>query len=163
MIVLCAFNIGTLAGMRIAVLPFNAGEGTKPAYGRQMAAFAAEQLRAHADADINVVSFLTQIEDEEGPRTAYVNIADELLPREQLNDLFEQAEVDLVMDGFLAETEEVFNLKVRFHVKDTEEPKRAEEHTFARSEVFTVLHGLVKALAAEGQIELPDLLSGDTM
>src|SRR4028118_2118356 len=79
---------GKLPPMRIAVLPFNAAEGTKPALGRQFAAFAAEQLRAHAEAGINVVSFLTQIDDEGGEqRMAFVNISDALLPYEQLKDL----------------------------------------------------------------------------
>lgn len=145
------------------MLPFNAAEGTKPAFGRQMAAFAAEQLRAHADADINVVSFLTQIEDQEGPRTAYVNISDELLPYDQLKDLFEQAEVDLVMDGYLAETEGEFKLIIRFHTKASEIPSWQEEHIFKADGVFAILHGVVKVLAAQGEVELPEFLAGETM
>jgi hypothetical protein len=101
--------------MKVAVLPFNAAEGTKPAYGRQFAAFVAEQLRAHAAAEINSVSYLTQVEQEGQMRTAYVNISDGLLPFDQLEPLFGQAEVELVQDGFLEETDGNFTLTVRYH------------------------------------------------
>jgi Flp pilus assembly protein TadD len=150
--------------MRVAVLPFNAAEGTKPAYGRQFAAFASEQLRTHAEADINTVSYLTQIPDEDGvTRMAFVNISDDLLPYDQLKDLFEQAEVDLVMDGMLADKDDSFELTVRFHVKDNEEPVEQETTTFAKTEIFVQLHRLVKRLAARSEIELPEFLSGETM
>ncbi len=151
--------------MRIAVLPFNAAEGTKPALGRQFAAFAAEQLRAHAEADINVVSFLTQIEDEEGgeQRMAFVNISDALLPYEQLKDLFEQADVALVQDGYLKQDGDAFDLTLRYHGKESEEPIRSEEIHFTKAELFTTLHRLVKTLAEAGAIELPESLAGEAM
>lgn len=150
--------------MRIAVLPFNAAEGTKPALGRQFAAFAAEQLRAHAEADINVVSFLTQIQSESGEqRMAFVNISDALLPYDQLKDLFEQAEVALVQDGYLKQEGDAFDLTVRFHGKESEEPIRQEELHFTTAELFTTLHRLIKILAETGAIALPEALAGDTM
>ncbi len=154
---------GKLRVMRIAVLPFNASEGTKPALGRQFSAFASEQLRAHAEAEINTVSFLTQVEEEGGTRMAFVNIADQMLPYEQLKELFGQAEVDLVMDGMLKETESGFELTVRFSVSDSETPKMEETLTFERSEIFTSLHWLVKQLATNGEIPLPEFLAGETM
>src|SRR5580692_10334967 len=103
---------GKLPFMKVAVLPFNAAEGTKPAYGRQFAGFAAEQLRAHADAEINTVSYLTQIQEQDGTtRTAFVNISEALLPYEQLKELFDQADVEIVMDGSLAQSGDSFDLK----------------------------------------------------
>ena len=150
--------------MRIAVLPFNAAEGTKPALGRQFAAFAAEQLRAHAEADINVVSFLTQIDDESGEqRMAFVNISDALLPYDQIKDLFEQADVQLVQDGMLKQEEDAFDLAVRYHGTESEEPIRSETMRFTKAELFTSLHGLVKILAETGGIALPEALAGETM
>jgi len=150
--------------MRVAVLPFNAAEGTKPAYGRQFAAFAAEQLRAHAEADINSVSYLTQIQEQDGStRMAFVNIADELLPYDQLKDLFDQAQVELVMDGMLKQTEDQFDITIRFHVKGNETPIRQEEISFPKSELFHQFHRLVKLLADEAEIGLPELLAGDIM
>lgn len=150
--------------MRVAVLPFNAAEGTKPALGRQFAAFAAEQLRAHAGADINVVSYLTQVQEADGSvRAAFVNIADELLPFEQLKDLFEQAQVELVMDGMLRQDDDHFSLTVRFHTKDNPEPKSIETIEFDKAELFSVLHRLVKKLADESEVGLPEFLAGETM
>ncbi|MEZ0324520.1 MAG: tetratricopeptide repeat protein [Fimbriimonas sp.] len=150
--------------MKVAALPFNSAEGTKPAYGRQFAAFAAEQLRVHAEAEINAVSFLTQIQEEDGTvRTAFVNISDDLLPYDQIKDLFEQAEVELVMDGMLKQEGESFDLTVRFHTADNEEPKHREDWKFTKDEIFTILHRLVKLLASQAEIPLPEALAGETM
>jgi Flp pilus assembly protein TadD len=150
--------------MRVAVLPFNAAEGTKPAYGRQFAAFASEQLRASAEADINTVSYLTQIQEEDGnTRMAFVNISDDLLPYDQLKDLFEQAEVELVMDGALKQTDDTFEMTVRFHEKDNETPVEQETLNFGKGEIFAQLHGLLKRLANRAQIALPELLAGEQM
>ena len=150
--------------MKVAVLPFNAAEGTKPAYGRQFAGFASEQLRAHAQADINTVSYLTQINEPDGStRTAFVNIAESLLPYDQLKELFQQADVELVMDGSISQQGETFELTVRFHLKDQETPIFQETHTFGVEDLFTQLQGLIKVLANQAQIGLPEFLAGETM
>ena len=135
--------------MKVAVLPFNAAEGTKPALGRQFAAFASEQLRAHAEADINTVSYLTQIQQPDGTsRTALVNIAETLLPYDQLTDLFNQAEVELVKDGTLSQTGDSFDITVRFTEMDREEPIYLESKTFKTSVLFTELLSLFRLLAS---------------
>ncbi len=150
--------------MKVAVLPFNASEGTKAAYGRQFAAFAAEQLRAHAQADINAVSYLTQIQEQDGStRMAFVNIGNGLLPYEQLQDLFTQAQVELVMDGALTQTDDQFELTIRFFTEGATEPRFLETTTFPTSELFTTLHRTVKILAEQAEIELPEVLAGETM
>ena len=150
--------------MKVAVLPFNATEGTKAAYGRQFSAFAAEQLRVHAQADINAVSYLTQIQEQDGTtRMAFVNIGNGLLPYEQLKDLFNQAEVELVMDGALTQTEENFELTLRFFKKDNEQPAFEETTTFPVSDLFGKLHWIVKTLADQAEIGLPEFLAGETM
>lgn len=151
--------------MTIAVLPFNAAEGTKPAYGRQFAAFAGEQLRTLADADINAVSLLTQIPDDDGvQRVAFVNVADELLPYEQLEGLFGEGGVGLVQDGRLeSHGDGGFRLTVRYHEAGNPTPVEQNTHEFEKAEIFTVLHGLVKTLALRGGVELPEALAGETM
>jgi tetratricopeptide (TPR) repeat protein len=150
--------------MRIAVLPFNAAEGTKPAYGRQFAAFAAEQLRTLAGAEINSVSFLTQLPDENGQqRMAFVNISEQFLSYDQLKELFDQAQVALVQDGYLEQTPDGFKLSVRYHGKESEEPIRQEQLDFSKQELFENLHRLIKALAETAVIELPESLSADSM
>jgi Flp pilus assembly protein TadD len=150
--------------MRVAALPFNAAEGTKPAYGRQFTAFAAEQLRVHAEADINAVSFLTQIPDQQGVnRVAFVNLEGEFLSYDQIKDLFQQSEADMVMDGLLKEADGNFELTVRFSGPDSEEPLAQDTLVYPRSQVFQLLHAIVKRLADQMQIGLPEFLSGETM
>jgi Flp pilus assembly protein TadD len=150
--------------MRVAALPFNASEGTKPAYGRQFAAFAAEQLRVHAEADINGISFLTQIPDAQGiNRVAFVNLEGEFLSYDQIKELFGQESIDQVMDGLLKEQDGSFELTVRFHGPESEEPLAQETFTYPRAEVFQLLHALVKRVADQMQIGLPEFLQGETM
>jgi Flp pilus assembly protein TadD len=149
--------------MKVAVLPFIAAEGTKPAYGRQFAVFASDQVRSASDAEINTVSFLTQVGEEGGQqRMAFVNIP-ELLGYDQLKDLFEQAGVEIVQDGMLKEEDDRFKLTVRFHGKERDEPLQQEEFDFPKTEVFAYLHRLVKLLAQYAEVQLPENLAGDSM
>ncbi|MBX3118205.1 MAG: tetratricopeptide repeat protein [Fimbriimonadaceae bacterium] len=141
---------------KVATLPFNAAEGTKPALGRQFSNFAGETVRMATGADINPVSFLTQIEEGEGGRAAFVNIADSLLERDWINQLFEQSGVDIAMDGLLQQDGEKFNLTIRFHSKEQEEPIYSETDTFLKPGVFTVLQKLVDNLAKYAEVDLPD-------
>lgn len=141
---------------KVATLPFNAAEGTRPALGRQFSNFAGETVRMATGADINPVSFLTQIEDGEGGRAAFVNIADSLLEREWLNQLFEQSGVDIAMDGLLRQDGDNFSLTIRFHSKDSEAPVYDETDTFLKAGVFSVLQKLVDNLAKFANVDLPD-------
>lgn len=157
--------------MRIAVLPFSAHEGTQPAYGRQFAAFASDQIRMVATQDpsqeieINTVSYLAQQEAEDGPRMGFVNLGDSMLEDQQVQDLASQASVSLVMDGAVKETDDNFDLTVRYHVfgDDGPEPAQQEEYHFTKADIFGTLHKIVKSLAAHAKINLPESLSGETM
>ncbi len=141
---------------KVATLPFNAAEGTKPALGRQFSNFAGETVRMATGADINPVSFLTQIEDGEGGRAAFVNIADSLLEAEWIAQLFEQSGVDIAVDGLLRQDGDKFELITRFHAKGESEPVHAETDTFLKAGVFSVLQKLVDNLAKYANVELPD-------
>lgn len=151
--------------MRIAVLPFNAAEGTRPELGRQFASFSAEQLRTHAGAEINTVSYLTQVQPGDGqpPRMQFVNLGEELLPSDQLKELYEQANVELIQDGLLKQTDDHFSITLRFHKKGEEEPIGTETIEFEKAGLFTALHTLVKRLADMAEIGLPEFLSGEKM
>ncbi len=149
--------------LKVAVLPLNAGEGAKPQLGRQISAFVADQLRSHAGADVQSVSFLTQVEQGGVARTAFVNIGDGLLEAEQLGDLFNQSGVDVSMDGSIAVVDGGHEITVRYTKKDDLAAGVTEVHKFADDAIFTVLHKLVKRLADEAQIGLPEFLAGETM
>lgn len=146
--------------LKVAVLPFNAGEGTKPQVGRQIAAFVADQLRNQAGADIQSVSFLTQVEQEGVARTAFVNISDALLEPDQLAELFQQSEVDLSMDGMIKAVDGGTELTVRFTKGDDLQNGVTEVHQFADSAIFDVLGKLTRSLAEKANIPLPEALSG---
>ena len=149
--------------LKVAVLPLNAGEGSKPQIGRQISAFVADQLRSNTEADIQSVSFLTQVEQDGVSRTAFVNISDGLLEPDQLKDLFTQSAVDLSMDGLVKETDGVLEVTVRLTHKDNLEGGETTTYAFAPENVFEVLHKLVKGLADAAQIGLPELLAGEKM
>lgn len=149
--------------MKIAVLPFNAVEGAPPALGRQIAAFVGDQIRAATETEVNNVSYLAQQEAGDGPRMGFVNLADGMLPEDQVRDLAKQAEVDVVMDGSVSREEDNFDLGVRFYHLDSDDPFQTEDFKFTKPEIFGVLHRLLRRLASEAKIELPDTLSGDTM
>lgn len=152
--------------MTIAVLPLNAAEGAKPQLGRQISAFMGEQLRSHAEADVQSISYLTQIDQQGQMRTAFVNLSDGMLETEQLDELFQQTGVDLAMDGMLKTTGEGdaahHEVTIRFTRKEN---RKAEEETypFTEAEIFTTLHNLVKRLADKAGIDLPEFLAGETM
>ncbi len=150
--------------MKVAVLPFNAAEGTRPALGRQFANFACDTLRvATGTEDINTVSFLTQIEDDDGPRAAFVNVADTLLAPEWIQQMFDQSDVAAIMDGMLSQKNGSFELTLRFHKRDEEKPILDETIPFPQDKVFGVLHRLVKELAKVAELELPEPLAGEKM
>lgn len=148
--------------MRIAVLPFNAAEGTKQAYGRQFASWVGDQLRSATESEVNTVSFLAQVEDEDGPRTGFVNIADGFLGQDQINEMLEQTETELLMDGSLKEEDGAFDLMVRFHKPEQAEPS-VEQFRFVRDDIFKVLHTLLKRAADAAGETLPAELAGETL
>ncbi len=149
--------------LKVAVLPLNAGEGVKPQIGRQISAFVADQLRSNTEADIQSVSFLTQVEQDGVARTAFVNISDGMVDPDQLKDLFAQSGVDMAMDGVARQSDGNLELSVRFTSKDDLECGEVINYPFGPSEVFGVLHTLVKKLSEVSQVTLPESLSGESM
>lgn len=148
--------------MKVAVLPINAAEGTPPALGRQFSNFISDSIRAATEADLNPVSFLAQIEDVDGPRAAYVNIADSLLDAQWLEEMFKQSGVDLIFDGLLKQDGDNFDLTARFHRNDGTEPV-VRELKFTTPEVFPTLQTLLRDFAANANLTLPDSLGKEDL
>jgi Flp pilus assembly protein TadD len=141
--------------MKIAVLPFNVDEKTRPALGRQFANFSADSVRAATEADVNSVNFLAQLSGEEEGRAAFVNLADTLFEQQWIEQFFSEAQADRVMDGLLKEDDGAFDLTVRFHDRGGSEPVAVKEFKFTKADLFKVLHDLVKDLAAQAGASLP--------
>jgi tetratricopeptide (TPR) repeat protein len=139
-------------------------QGTPAFLGRQFSNFASEQIRMGTDAEVNSVSYLTQVQEEDGLKVGFINFSEMKLEKEQITELFEQSGVDVLVEGNISATEDGFDLDVRFHhASDEEGPRRSENWKVTRAEVFPVLHKLIKTIAEEAQIELPDHMSGDEL
>ncbi len=152
-----------MSSMKVAVLPFNAAQGTPPALGRQLSNFAADTVRAATNSEINSVSFLAQMDAEDGPRAAFVNVSDTLMEWEWLDQMFSQSEVDRIMDGLLKKDGEHFTLTVRFHEKGNETPLHERTDTFTVNDLFPQLRTLISEVSQYGGVELPDNLKGDNL
>ncbi len=138
-------------------------QGTPAYLGRQFSNFASEQIRLGTDAEVNSVSYLTQINEESGPKVGFINFADMKLEDTQIKEILEQSGADVLVEGNMAATDSGFDLDVRFHHQGEEGPRRIENWKVSREEVFQVLHRLIKTIAEEAQINLPEALAGDEL
>ncbi|MBI5706503.1 MAG: hypothetical protein HZC36_05885 [Armatimonadetes bacterium] len=148
--------------MKVAVLPFNAAEGARPALGRQFVNFACDTIRtATGTEEIHPVSFLTQIEGEDGARAAYVNIADTLLEGDWLKQMFDQSDVSRIVDGMISTRDAGYELRLRVHDRGVDEPRSDRTVPFEASGVFDVLRDVLNTIAGAAEIELPAELKTD--
>lgn len=132
--------------MKVAVLPLNASAGTPPALGRQISNFVSDIARVNSGAEINAVSYLTQVQDNGEVRAAFANVADVLLEPEWVGQMFEQADMDLIMDGLLKIADGHYDITVRFFEKGTELPVTTEVWSFDEPELFAHVDKLIKLL-----------------
>jgi tetratricopeptide (TPR) repeat protein len=146
--------------MKVAVLPFNTTEGTKPALGRMFSNFVAETVRGAGEADVQAISYMAQVQEDGMMRTAHVNLGAEMIDYEFLKPLFSDAQAQQVLYGVLSEGPQGFSLEVRISTPEAPEPVFSELHEFTRDEVFTELHRLVKLVAERASVELPEQLKG---
>src|SRR5579859_303956 len=141
--------------MKVAVLPFNVAEGTQPALGRQISALAAETVRTATGADVQSISYLTQIQDEGVTRAAHVNMGNSIMEHEFFVPLFKEAGADRVMHGLLQIDGDQFSLHLRIEAKDSESPCLDQQITFTKGEIFSELFKLTKVLADQAEVALP--------
>jgi tetratricopeptide (TPR) repeat protein len=146
--------------MRIAVLPFNAGPGAKPAFGRQLANFLVDTVRSATDAELNAVNYLAQIEQDGQPKAAFVNVADTLVEYDFIQPLFEQAEAQKVMDGVVRQEGDNYEVVVRFHEAGNPQPIAEKTFHFKPAEVFGPLNEMIRDLADQAGKTLPEAMQG---
>ncbi|HEY3780865.1 MAG TPA: hypothetical protein VGL56_07265 [Fimbriimonadaceae bacterium] len=144
--------------MKVAVLPFNVTDGTKPALGRQLANVIAETVKAATGADINSVNYLAQVQEGGEQRAAFVNMGTTLAERSFFEPLFNEAGAEKIMHGLMEQTETGFAVHVRFEAKDSETPLLDEQQSFATSELFSQMHWLMQKLAGQAGVNLPPAL-----
>ncbi len=124
--------------------------------------FAAEAVRSATSAEIHSVSYLARVGDDD--RAAFVNLADTLMEREWIDQLFEQSGAERVIDGLIKRAEDGgFELTLRAQAQGTPEVIFQHEWAFKTEEVFAYLHKIVKAIAEQAEVALPADLAGGAM
>lgn len=145
--------------MRIAVLPFNAGPGAKPAFGRQLANFLVDTVRSATEAELNAVNYLAQIEQDGQQKAAFVNVSDNLVEYDFIKPLFDQAEAQKVMDGVVRQDGDNYEVIVRFHDNTSEQPIYEKTYHFKPADVFGPVNEMIKTLAEQAGKELPEAMA----
>lgn len=140
--------------MKLVVLPFNATEGTQPALARQLSNFTSDAVRSGGGVEVNTISLLTQVEQDGVQRVAMVNISETLLEAQWIADLFRQTQADLSMDGLLHKKgDEAYDVTLRFHKPDNEEPVFSETYSFTPDNLFDVLRKMIVEIARLSEAE----------
>lgn len=143
--------------MKIAVLPFNAPEGTNPALGRQFSNMIAELVRgATGSEDVSQVSYLAQVEDNGVRRAAHVNFGAAVNEYEVFRSLFSESDVDKVFHGVLTQTGDRFKLHVRINVRDEESPAFDEEREFDKSNIAEELKSVARIVAEQAHLQIDE-------
>ncbi|MEX2244933.1 MAG: tetratricopeptide repeat protein [Fimbriimonadaceae bacterium] len=147
--------------MKIAVLPFNAGPETEPAFARQASGFVGEVARQISEHEINPVSYMGRVEGEGIPRFAHVNPSEALNDEKMIAEFFEQSDADKVVDGLLTENESGGGtLTVRWHERSKPDAVK-KEYSYLPGGMLNALRSLVDDFMSNIGAELPQDLRTD--
>lgn len=140
--------------MKVAVLPFATRDGISPAVGRQLANFAMDTVSRAPGAEIGFLNMIAQLADQPG-RVAYHPMGEHMMEREQLQGVFEQIQVDMIMDGLVSKTADGMQIDVRFTLREDLDNAKLDQRKFEMDGVFDALRWLVQRLADESGLMLP--------
>lgn len=130
--------------MQIAVLPFNAGPGTRPELARQFANFIVEIAAAHTQAEINAANYMAQVNEGGIPKVQLVNPAETLNEPDMIAQFKGQAEIDTLIDGLFTESSGGGTLIIRSWRENPEGPYQTEEFSFLPGGIFQALRGAIE-------------------
>lgn len=147
--------------MSIAVLPFNAGPETRPTLARQFSNFAAEIVRGKTGAEVHSVNYLIRVDEQQPPRFANVNPAEVLNEPELIQQLFQQTDANLALDGLLVEKDNNFELTIRLWEREGSEPVNQETFKFEEAGVFSAMRSVIQEIAARAEKILPADIDSD--
>jgi len=147
--------------MRIAILPFNAAAGTRPALARQFAQFACEIVRNITGEQVDAVNYMAQIEENGIPKFAMVNPSEELNEVEMIKQFFDQPDIESLMDGlFRMDESGAGNITVRYFERSNPTAAETEEIPFLPGAVLKaerqVIESLVKRLGKDMPAEMAE-------
>ena len=147
--------------MKIAVLPFNAGPDTEPAFARQAAGFVGEIGRQVSGHEVNPVSYMGRADEAGVPRFAHINPSESLNDEKMIEEFFSQSDTDKVVDGLLTETSAGGGtMTVRWHARGDGAATK-KEYTYLPGGMLNALRSLVNDFVAELGSELPQELKTD--
>ncbi len=147
--------------MKIAVLPFNAGPQTEPAFARQASGFVGEVAKQISQHEINPVSYMGRADEGGMPRFAHINPSEGLNEDQMIADFFQQSDVDKVVDGLLTETEGGGgSMTVRWHERGKEKATE-KQYSYLPGGMLTALRSLVDDFVGEVEAKLPEELKTD--
>lgn len=148
--------------MRIAVLPFNATEGTPPQLARQFAQFAAEITRNVTGQAVDSVNYMAQMDVGGITRLALVNPSESLNEAEMIGQFFQQGDITAVVDGLLDQSESgAGTMTVRIFRDGNTTPAVEETFTYAPAGVLGALREVIGLLMTEAGGTLPQDMADD--
>jgi tetratricopeptide (TPR) repeat protein len=148
--------------MKTAVLPMNAVEDRSAPLARQMAGFLAEMVRSIGADDIQAISLMARFEEDGIPRFALVNPSKELNGQEELQQLFQDGEVEKVIDGLLSTQEDGSGeMTARWFKKGDDTAFRTEEIKWGAGEFLSAFRRWIEAAAEEEGVKVEDNFATD--
>lgn len=149
--------------MQIAVLPLNAGPTTRAQLARQLSNFACEMARNATGKEVHAVNYMAQFPDESGvTRFAMVNPNEALNEPEMVQQFFNQADMQNLVDGLLDENEAGGGkMTIRVFQRGQETPLKENEYSFASGGIFSAARGFVETLIENLGGQLPEPLKDD--
>lgn len=142
--------------MQLAVLPLNAGQGTRATLARQLSQFASEVARSLTGKEIHGVNFMAQYQDEGVTRFALANASEGLNEGEMVAQFFANAPMEAIVDGLLAEAEGGGGtLTVRVFRRGGDGPESTEETPYLPGGFLAAARSLVRTICEAAGGEFP--------
>lgn len=147
--------------MRIAVLPFNAGPGTRPALARQFANFIVQIASEASDAQIDAANYMAQVEEGGVHRFALVNPSEELNDPQMVTQFRDQSEINYVIDGLLVEKSGGGNFTLRVWGQTGDEPIAVHEFPYLPGGLYAAIRECIEKVLALSEETLPEAAQDD--
>lgn len=140
---------------KIAFLPFNVSETTRPALGRQVSWFASELIKDRPGAEVSFGNFMIEVGTQEDPRSAMASLSNSLNQNEFVWDLLRQVDGEFAVDGLVTENEGSLDVTVRVFEGPGADPATAEQ-TFSNGNIFDVLRFVLGEVSKSTRMEGAD-------
>lgn len=132
---------------KIAFLPFNVSESTRPALGRQISWFASELVKEQPGTEVSFGNFLVEVGTESDPRSAMANLSNDLNPTEFVWDLLKKMDGEFAVDGLVAEREGNLDVTLRVFSGPGSDPI-VTKREFSTQELFESIRWILREVSS---------------